>query len=372
MLKQMKALQLASVASMIDQFIIPNIKILLDLGYKVDVVADFTHPGTITNDRAEELKKRLNNMGVRVIDIAIPRSLNIKQILSAYKDVKKLILEEHYSLIHCHSPIGGVICREAAKSERKKGTKVVYTAHGFHFYGGAPIKNWIIFYPIEKWFSRHTDVLITINEEDYQIAKTKFKSTKVVYVPGIGVDTKRFAPRKSGREKIRKELGLIDSQTMILSVGELNKNKNHIAVIKAIKGLDYVYVIVGKGERKEELEKVAKEINVDLRLVGYRDDVKDFYDAADVYVLPSIREGLNVSIMEAMASGLPVACGKIRGNIDLIEGPFFNPLSTEEISRAIQIAEQEKEKLGHKNLQKIEQFDLDIISRLISELYVEL
>lgn len=250
-----KALQLASVASMIDQFTIPNIQILLDLGYKVDVVADFTHPGTITNERAEDLKRRLNDMGVRVVDIAIPRSLNPQAVTSAYKQVKKLIISEHYNLIHCHSPIGGVICRQAAITERKKGTKVIYTAHGFHFYDGAPLKNWIVFYPIEKWYSRFTDVLITINNEDYKRASEKFHAKKTVYIPGVGIDTEKFAPRKSGRDKIRKELGLQDSQVMLLSVGELNENKNHISVIRAIRGLDLVYVIVGKGDKKEELER---------------------------------------------------------------------------------------------------------------------
>ena len=153
-----KVLQLASVASMIDQFNLPNIQVLQSLGYSVDVVANFTNPGTITQKRAEELKKRLLNMNVRVYDIAIPRSLNLKAVLSAYKKVKELIMREEYKLVHCHSPIGGVICRQAAKKARKKGTKVIYTAHGFHFYDGAPLKNWLIYYPIEKYFSRYTDV----------------------------------------------------------------------------------------------------------------------------------------------------------------------------------------------------------------------
>lgn len=371
-MEQKRALQLASVASMIDQFIIPNIQILCLQGYKVDVIADFTNPGNITDERCVELKKRLQGLGVRVYDIPVPRSLNPKSVVLAYKKVKNLITHEHYELIHCHSPIGGVICREAAKSERKKGTKVIYTAHGFHFYDGAPIKNWLIFYPVEWWFSRYTDVLITINKEDYRRAKENFKAIKTVYIPGIGVDIEKFAPKAYGSERIRAELGLHDKDIMILSVGELNDNKNHESVIKAIKDIpSIVYVIVGKGEKAERLECAAIDNHVDLRLMGYREDVADFYSAASVYVLPSIREGLNVSIMEAMASGLSIACGRIRGNTDLIEEErvLFDPLNTEEIKSAIITAIENRDSFGQQNLKRIRGFDLSTVQGLTSEIY---
>ena len=365
-----RALQLASVASMIDQFNIPNIEILQSLGYKVDVVADFTNPGTITKDRAEDLKKRLNDMGVKVYDVAIPRSLNPVAIIKAYRKVRYLLYKKKYNLLHCHSPIGGVIARQAAKGLRKSGLKVIYTAHGFHFYDGAPFKNWLIFYPIEKLYSRFTDVLITINKEDYKRASEKFKAKKTVYVPGIGVDTEKFKPDENGREKIRTELGLNDDQIMLLSVGELNENKNHSSVINAIKGIsNLTYVIVGKGDLKDNLEKIAKDNNVDLRLMGFRNDVADFYDAADVYVLPSIREGLNVSLMEAMASGLPVACGRIRGNRDLIDSCLFKPTNTDEIKNSIGQAIEEREKFGQRNLRKIQSFNLQTVEKLVSEIY---
>lgn len=139
------------------------------------------------------------------------------------------------------------------------------------------------------------------------------------YISGAGVDVEKFAPRQSGRDKIRAELGLEDTDFMLLSVGELNENKNHASVIKAIAGKDITYVIVGKGDKEAELKTMADENNVDLRLTGYRNDVADFYDAADVYILPSIRKGLNVSLMEAIDSGLPVACSPIRGNTDLVD-----------------------------------------------------
>ena len=364
-----RALQLASVASMIDQFNIPNIKVLQSLGYKVDVVADFTNPGTITKERAEDLKKRLNEMDVQVYDIAIPRSLNPVAIMKAYRNVRCLLYKKNYHLLHCHSPIGGVVARQAAKGLRKSGLKVIYTAHGFHFYDGAPLKNWMVFYPIEKYYSRFTDVLITINTEDYKRASEKLKAKRTVYIPGIGIDTDKFKPNEAGRKKIRAELGLEDDQIMLLSVGELNENKNHESVIKAIKGMSITYVIVGKGILKDKLEAAAKECNVSLQLMGFRTDVSDFYNAADAYILPSIREGLNVSLMEAMASGLPVACGKIRGNIDLIDSCLFAPTNTEEIKEAVKSVINRREELGQGNLKKIQSFNLQAVERSISEIY---
>ena len=364
-----RALQLASVASMIDQFNLPNIQILQSLGYKVDVVADFTNPGTITNERAGELKKCLNEMGVQVYDIAIPRSLNPVAIMSAYCKVRYLIREKKYSLLHCHSPIGGVIARQAAKGLRKKGLKVIYTAHGFHFYDGAPLKNWIVFYPIEKYYSRFTDVLITINKEDYIRASEKFKAKKTIKIHGVGVDLERFRPDQILRKRIRDELCISDDTIMILSVGELNKNKNHESVIKALKGKGYVYVVVGKGELGPYLQELAEKERVDLRLMGFRDDVAAFYNAADIYVLPSIREGLNVSIMEAMGCGSCVAASNIRGNSDLIDSLLFDPKNTGEIEEVIEEGLKNKIEYGMNNLEKIEKFDMCNVKKEIIEIY---
>ena len=210
-----KALQLASVASMIDQFNMPNIELLKSLGYQVDVVADFTNPGTIDKKRTQQLIKNLESMDVRVIDIPIPRKLDIKLIINAYKRVKELIYAENYKLIHCHSPIGGVIARLAAKDKRKDGTKLIYTAHGFHFYHGAPIQNWLVYYPVELVCSRWTDIIITINQEDYLRATQRLKCRRVFYIPGIGIDIKKFSDCTINREQKRKEL-LIPQDSIIL------------------------------------------------------------------------------------------------------------------------------------------------------------
>lgn len=371
-----KALQLASVASMIDQFNIPNIEILQSLGYRVDVVANFSNPGSITPERCENLKNRLNKMGVRVFDVAIPRTMNFFEIRFAYKQVRQLLEKEKYNLLHCHSPIGGVIARQASKALRQSGLKVIYTAHGFHFYHGAPLKNWFLFYPIERYYSKYTDVLITINTEDYERASRTFSAKKTVYIPGVGVDLDRFALNNVNRKIIRNRLGINDKK-VVLSVGELNKNKNHRVVIQAIKDLpEYVYVIVGRGVLEKELKKLAFENNVDLRLMGYRNDVDDFYKSADLYVLPSKREGLNVSLMEAMASGLPCIASDIRGNRDLIDkqgGYLVSPKNIEEWKKALTSCSLELlNDMGAYNLRKIKSFSINMVRDKMKELYEEL
>ncbi len=369
-----KALCLASMASNLDNFNRNNVKLLQELDYDVSLAANFcTSEDSSSQKKINSFRKEMKTDGVHTVQIDFTRKVfNVKKQIKSIRQIRRL-LTQGYDLIHCHTPICAAITRLCAMKYQKKGeVRVIYTAHGFHFFKGAPIKNWLFFYPVEKWLSRYTDVLITINKEDYRRAKKYFKARKTVYVPGVGVDTKKFAPRQSGRDEIRKELNLKDNQIMLLSVGELNENKNHISVVKAIKDTDYVYVIVGKGEKKAELESTAKECNVDLRLMGYRSDVADFYDAADVYVLPSLREGLNVSLMEAMASGLPVACSNIRGNTDLINEFLFNPRNLNDIKSAILKVVDNKDNLGKNILNIIKKYDTSKINSIMTEIYKEI
>lgn len=364
-----RVLMVATVPSMIGQFNMNNIHILLDMGYQVDVAADFTDRSVWPEERVQKFKEQLHQLGIESIQLDFSRSpFKIQRHYQSYRETVKLIKDRKYCFIHTHTPIASAIVRQAA---HKTGTKVIYTAHGFHFYDGAPVKNWLIFYPIEKHFSKYTDVLITINKEDYNRASEKFKAKKTVYIPGVGIDTEKFSPGVSGRKRIRTELGIDDDQLVLLSVGELNKNKNHESVIKAIAGMKITYLIVGKGDLKEYLENLAKEHNVDLRLVGFRNDVADFYDAADAYVLPSNREGLNVSLMEAMASGLAVACGNIRGNTDLIEDNncLFSPILTNEIKQSVEYTIENRQVLGKQNIKKIQSFNLEAVNELTAEIY---
>lgn len=240
-----------------------------------------------------------------------------------YGQLKDIIDSNEFDIIHCHTPMGGVLGRLASRDARKKSTTVIYTAHGFHFYSGAPFINWLLYYPMERWLSRYTDVLVTINKEDYYRAK-RFKMNKLECISGVGIDTKRFNGDKIDRIRKRKEIGIQEDFFVILSVGELNKNKNHEIIIKSLaklKNKKIQYIICGQGPLDSYLKKLAVKLGVDeqLKLMGFRNDIDEICMVADLFVFPSFREGLSVSLMEAMASGLPVICSDIRGNSDLID-----------------------------------------------------
>ena len=313
---------LASVASMIDQFNIPNIKLLIEMGYKVDVACNFIDGNTCSDAKIAELKNKLKEMGVDWYQIDFARSVkHILQNIKAYHQVLELMQANNYIFVHCHSPIGGVCGRLAG---HKTHTKVIYTAHGFHFYKGAPLLNWLIYYPIEKYLSCYTDVLVTINKEDYAIAKNKMHAKKTEYIPGVGIDVEKIQNTKVDRNKKRHELGIPEDALVLLSVGELSKRKNHEVVIRAlaqIKDKNVAYAICGKGPLERYLKDLARQFDVYDRVLflGFRTDVIEVCKASDIFVFPSLQEGLPVALMEAMVSGLPVICSKIRGNSDLIE-----------------------------------------------------
>ena len=318
-----KALMLASVASMIDLFNADNINILLKLGYDVDVATNFEFGSITSQKRVNEYKQELMDRGIGVYNIPIPRKLN--KINTSYIIVKKLVDEKKYQIVHCHSPIGGVICRIACRNARKRcGTKVIYTAHGFHFFKGASKMAWAVFYPIEKICSHYTDILITINQEDYTNAQ-KFYAKRVEYVPGIGVHTNEFRIVDVDRSSKRAEFGFSEQDFVFMSTGQISVRKNHEVAIRALAKIDNAnvkYLIVGFGEFEDKLKKIAEELGLKSRVVfaGYRGDVKELLHIADAYIFPSLQEGLPAALMEAMSVGLPVVCSRIRGNTDLIEG----------------------------------------------------
>lgn len=324
-----KALILASVASMIEQFNMGNIKVLQELKYEVHVATNFIDSGTITRERAEELKNKLKDLNVKYYQIDFDRNVLSTKNIQAYKQVKQLIKENKYNIIHIHSPIGGVCGRLAARKERKNGTKVIYTAHGFHFFKGAPAKNWLIYYPVEKWLSKYTDCLITINEEDYNLAKKKFKAKNVEYVPGIGVDENKFNFEMSREERneLRKSLDINEEDFVIIYVAELSKRKNQQMLIKAISllepsVLEKVKVLLpGKDSMNGKYQELAKNLNVDknIQFLGYRTDIPKLMKISDLAVSTSRQEGLPVNLMEAMFCNLPIIATDCRGNRDLVQ-----------------------------------------------------
>ena len=361
-----KVLILASVASMISQFNMGNIRLLQEMGYEVHVACNFKEGNTCDEKSIRELKKNLKEMHVEYFQIDFSRDMkNIGKHLKAYRQVMYLLRKNGYQFMHCHSPIGGVIGRFAA---HRTHTKVIYTAHGFHFYKGAPVKSWLLYFPVEWICSFWTDVLITINKEDYAFAQKHLHAKKTEYVPGVGIDIKKFSPDMfSDEERMRKrlEIGIKKDEKLLLSVGELIPRKNHESVIKAIGCLadsKVKYYICGRGELQEYLQKLIEKAGLQdrVKLLGYRTDVSQLCDCADLFVFPSLQEGLPVALMEAVASKTPVICSNIRGNTELVEeGALFDPKDVPEIIEKIEeyLYEDKSREIG-KNYEKLKKYDV--------------
>ncbi|MBR5272796.1 MAG: glycosyltransferase family 4 protein [Clostridia bacterium] len=327
------------------------------------------------NTKTSPVRPEYYEMDCQVHNISCSRSPLSKNNFKAYKQLKKLIDENEYDIVHCHTPVAAMLTRLAARRARKKGTKVIYTAHGFHFYKGAPKKNWLIYFPIEWFCAFFTDVLININKDDYKFATKHIKAKKVEYVPGVGIDTSLFKRDWKAGARIREELGIPNDAKLLLSVGEINENKNHKCVINAIENLDVYYIIAGKGPKDKELQALidAKGMTERVKLLGFRSDVADLYSAADAFVFPSFREGLPVSVMEAMATGLPVVCSKIRGSIDLVDyngGEHFDPHSSESCKKALEtLLLRDLEPIGEYNKQKVCEFNYETVNKKMKEIY---
>ncbi len=373
-----KVLILASVASMIDQFTMPNIHILIKKGFKVHVAANFEEGNTSSPERITEFKKELEALGVIFFQIEFSREItNVHSNFRAYRQIKKLMLQNDYSFVHCHSPIGGVCGRLAG---RATGIKVIYTAHGFHFFKGAPIINWLLYYPVEHFLARYTDVLVTINKEDYAIAR-KFKAKKVKYVPGVGIDTQGISRLSVNKPLKRKEIGVPEDALILLSAGELNRNKNHETIIRALsllKNKKIHYVICGHGPLETHLREIAQKLNLDqqVHLLGFRNDVLEICKVADIFVFPSKREGLGLAALEAMASGLPLITSNIHGmldySVDGLTGYSCTPSNAEEFAVAINRLAHSKEsclKMGQHNTEAVKRFDISESRKAMEELY---
>lgn len=368
-------------ASMIDQFNMENIALLQSMGYKVDVACNFIQGSTSSEERIDAFREELKEKRIQSFHVPIPRKVSaVKQIMASYRQLKNLVEREKYQIVHCHSPIGGAIARMACREQRKKGLLVIYTAHGFHFYTGASKKNWMIFYPVEKWLSKYTDVLITICKEDYQRAKQCMNAKKIVYIPGIGVDTEHIGAMAKQEEK-RQELGLAKEDKLLLSIGELNKNKNHEVILRAMEKLkrtDVHLAICGKGELEDYLKRLANELGVEkqVHLLGFRTDAKGWLTITDVFVFPSFREGLPVSLMEAMAAGLPVVATKIRGTTDLIisekGGYLHDATDVENIAASINTLlddDRKRKNMGDYNKRKICDFSIEKVQEIMKNIY---
>jgi len=449
----MKILFVATVTEHINAFHLPYLKRFKEQGWEVHVA---THgDGDILH-----CDKKHN--------ISIERSPFKFDNLRAYFQLKSILKEEKFDIIHGHTPMGGMLARLCGKKYRKKrvtdtgnkniagaigtnsvgnmarqsGMRIIYTAHGFHFYKGAPLINWLVYYPVEKLLSKYTDDLITINREDFDLAKRKMKAKTLHYMPGVGIDVSIFsahntlknigessgsnisadAPSEPLKLAKRRELNIPENATVLISVGELNKNKNHSVVIRALAKLknernnnsvsggdignninndggvnaaNLYYVICGNGVLQESLRSLAKSLDLqnNVLLLGQRKDIAELLHMSDIFVFPSLREGLPVSLMEAMASGLPCIVSDIRGNVDLIEhekggflcgsGANSSTVGTNKVNKPHTILEyaeaiktlmadkQLRKRMGEYNKEAVKQFDMEVVMKLMQEIYLQ-
>ncbi len=313
----MKILYVATVASHICQFHLPYLEMLQKNGAEVHVAA---------KDNLAEKNGLQLKFTDKHFDIPFERSPTGKHNIEAYTQLKNIISENNYDIIVCNTPMGGILTRLAARKARKKGTRVIYIAHGFHFYKGAPKKYWLTFYPIEKFFSRYCDTLITINKEDYNCAKKHFK-TNVHHIHGIGVDPERFHPvDEATKQHFRENLNLTTEEFVILCTGELNANKNQAQLISAAALLkdklpNLKVLLSGNGPNEANLLKQIHELNLqnNVKLLGYRTDLEKIVPAVDLIVSCSKREGLGLNIIEGMLCEKPIVATFNRGHTELIK-----------------------------------------------------
>lgn len=346
------------------------IRQLLDLGHTVDVAC---------NDELWAVPDCYREWGCHIYQIDCSRSPLSMSNLRAIRQMRTVVQDNKYDVVHCHTPVAAICARAACRKLRKKGkVKVVYTAHGFHFFKGAPKKNWLMFYPVE-WLCAHwTDVLVTINREDYALANRRMHSSKVEYVPGVGIDIAKFASTEVDRKLKRAELGVPENAFLLLSVGELNVNKNQEIVLQAmakLKNERIHYAVAGKGELAAYLIETAERLGLkeQFHLLGFRSDVAQLYKTADAFVHPSLREGLPVAVMEAIASHLPALCSDIRGARDLVDKKLlFAPRSVDSVAELVNEAATGAYFGQEGNFENLKQFDISNVIEKMTQIYKEL
>lgn len=384
-MKKKKILMAASVASMIDQFNMPNIHLLLELGYEVHVACNFLEGNTCDEHRIQKLKRTLRELCVPYYQWDCPRNmLSVRKNTKAFRQLLKLTKRHRFAWIHCHSPMGGALARIVA---HRRGIRVIYTAHGFHFYQGAPLKNWLLYYPAEKLLSYWTDVLITVNEEDYQFARKNLNARKIYRIPGVGIDLVPFQCQNDHAQgqglQAGRRMKIPANAVCLLSVGELSRRKNHQIVLSAMAALkrkDVYYLICGQGKLKRELIRQAQMLGIAdrVKILGYQEHMVDIYQYADIFVLPSIQEGMSVALMEAMAAGLPCIVSDIRGNRELIAdtgntgGIRFSPWKQKQLQAALgRMADHERlrHRYGISNQEKIRGYCLEAVQKRMRKIY---
>lgn len=368
-----KALLVTTVSGFVPQFEMNNVRLLQERGYEVHYASNFDMPSYGDNN------DRLKGTGIRCHQIAFAREPWNLQNMSAVRELAALIRREGVSLLHCHTPMGAACARVAAARTGLR--NVIYTAHGFHFFDGAPKKNWLIYYPVEKFLSRYTDSLLLINREDYARARKKFSARHTDLLPGVGIDIEAVQRGSAESAGLREELGISPDKRVLLTAGEMIPRKNQALLLEVLRRLNnpsLTLVILGHGKLRDELQARAKALGVEQQVLfpGYRTDVFRFYGMADLFLFPSLQEGLPVAVMEAMAAGLPVVASGVRGNRDLIlpgkGGELLSPHRATDWEKVVSILLgdcKKREAYGLYNRQRIGAFSREANETKMREIY---
>lgn len=372
-----KALIVTRVSGFLPQFEMNNVKILQEMGYEIHYASNFN---VVVYGKDNS---RLKDTGIHRHHIPFGRSPLSPEVWRCYKELKQLMLEEEFDLIHCHMPMTGVLARKAAEKVKRmtgRHIPVFYTAHGFHFYKGAPLGNWM-YYPVERHYARYTDRLLLINEEDYNRARKFRVRGNVEYVPGIGV---KAMPPEDPDFVMRRVYQIPEDHKVIVSVGELTERKNHEVMIRAMDQFrrePVSYLICGAGPLEEKLQDMVREMHLEdkVRFAGYCEQIPDVLRQADIFAFPSKQEGLPAAMMEAMQAGLPVLAQDIRGNHDLIVdgagGFLFDEDVAQDYVRGIRYFlkyPQEAERMGRWNRERVADFSLEIVESKMRGIYSKL
>ena len=369
-----KRILITSTDLMMAQCLVPHVLHLAAHGWKVEVVC------SDVGGRLEELKIIQKEAAV-VHTARLHRNPANPENILGYYDMKKIISSKKWDVIWTNEPVMGVVTRAAACSVRRRGTKVVYMVHGFHFYKDAPLINWILFYPLEKLFSYVTDYIITVNKEDYFRAG-RFAAKRVEYIHGIGVNPDRLQTDMITMN-VRKKLRIPEKAFLILSVGEINANKNQKVIIDALRYIedsDIYYILCGRGRNVRRLRKLTRKYGIEgnVRFVDYRKDVVNFYRQADVFALPSYREGLPIALLEAMYCGVPPITSNARGINDVMKnevtGIVCSPEDGRSFEKAIRVLKNSGElrkQYGENSKKAVEPYMLSLVENRVLELFNE-
>ncbi len=371
-----KALLLAPMSSVHERFNIANINALKELGCDIHLAANFE-----VDAHSREYGNEVKNRGISIHNIPFERA-SLKKNFACIPSIKNLLKEEKFDIVHCHTETGGILTRFAMTEYPK--AKYLYTPHGMSFYKGSSLKSQCIYKPIEKFICSKMDINFAMNSEEYSYL-CKWNKSTAEFVHGAGVDFEPIFGAAVNKKEKCKEFGIPDGKKILLSVGELNENKNHTVILKALSKIPEEkrphLIICGVGELREQLEGCAKELNVgkNVTFAGYRYDIPEIVNIADIFVFPSFHEGLSVALMQAMAAGLPVVCSKIRGNVDLIEnnkgGFLVNPDDEKGFYQSITDLlndESLRKCFGEYNRNKVTDFSVDRVTEELYKVYDKL